>query len=230
MYTWYLIRRKKPDIPTVNVFQHVFPVLLYLPSPPRFSSKARSLFFFHLFSPVSPLFVDFYPLFFLKNPIFKLLVRTIVPHLWNVFLSLVFIFVFVSLRWLWVDRRPTIHAPNVSDVFIFVVVVLTLTLLALQSRLGDTPVKFQVVCLKLSPKRDCSPKKVNSPPQYTRYEYVQLFVVLTLTWSLRRSVVTQRCWSPTVGRSQKNDKKKDSRRRTQDEINVQTELFTGDHT
>ena len=30
------------------------------------------------------------------------------------------------------------------------------------SRFGDTPVKFQVVCPKLSRKRDCSPKRVNT--------------------------------------------------------------------
>ena len=35
-----------------------------------------------------------------------------------------------------------------------------LTLLELQSRLGDKPLKFQVVCLQLSRKRDCSPKRV----------------------------------------------------------------------
>ena len=27
---------------------------------------------------------------------------------------------------------------------------------------GDTPLKFQVVCPELSPKRDCSPKSVNT--------------------------------------------------------------------
>ena len=32
--------------------------------------------------------------------------------------------------------------------------------LELQSRFGDTPVKSQVVCPKLSRKRDCSPKRV----------------------------------------------------------------------
>ena len=34
----------------------------------------------------------------------------------------------------------------------------------LQSRFGDTPVKFKVVCPKLSPKRDCSPKRANPEP------------------------------------------------------------------
>ena len=36
---------------------------------------------------------------------------------------------------------------------------LTLSLLELQSRFGDTPLKFKVVCPELSPKRDCSPKR-----------------------------------------------------------------------
>ena len=36
-----------------------------------------------------------------------------------------------------------------------------LTPLELQSRFGDTPAKFQVVCPKLSPKRDCGSKRVN---------------------------------------------------------------------
>ena len=38
----------------------------------------------------------------------------------------------------------------------------SLTLLELQSRFGDTPLKFQVVCPQLSPKRDCGPKRVNN--------------------------------------------------------------------
>ena len=39
----------------------------------------------------------------------------------------------------------------------------TLTLLELQSRLGDTPLKFQAICPQLSPKRDYGPKRVNTP-------------------------------------------------------------------
>ena len=39
-----------------------------------------------------------------------------------------------------------------------------LTLLELQSRSGDTPVKFQVICPQLSPKRNCGPKRVKRPP------------------------------------------------------------------
>ena len=34
------------------------------------------------------------------------------------------------------------------------------TLLVLQSRFGDEPVKLQVICPQLFPKRDCSPKRV----------------------------------------------------------------------
>ena len=66
--------------------------------------------------------------------------------------------------------------------------ILGLTLLELQSRFGDTPVKFQVVCPKLSPKRDCSPKRVKStattykPPaswaeeQSYGYTYKQVYI------------------------------------------------------
>ena len=32
----------------------------------------------------------------------------------------------------------------------------------LHSRCGDKPLKFQVICPRLSPKRDCSPKRVKS--------------------------------------------------------------------
>ena len=38
--------------------------------------------------------------------------------------------------------------------------ILLLTLSELQSRFGDKPLKFQVICLQLSPKRDCGPKRV----------------------------------------------------------------------
>ena len=44
-----------------------------------------------------------------------------------------------------------------------------LTLLEPQSRFGDTPLKFQVVCPQLSPKRDCGPKRVNP---FTRVEHL----------------------------------------------------------
>ena len=44
-------------------------------------------------------------------------------------------------------------------------------LLELQSRFGDAPVKFQVVYPKLSPKRDCSPKRVKDPDE----EYIPGF-------------------------------------------------------
>ena len=37
-----------------------------------------------------------------------------------------------------------------------------LTPLKLQCRCGDKPVKFQVICPQLPPKRDCSPKRVKS--------------------------------------------------------------------
>ena len=43
-----------------------------------------------------------------------------------------------------------------------------LTLLVPQSRFGDTPVKFQVVCPKLSPKQDCSPKRVKEQSRFRR--------------------------------------------------------------
>ena len=36
-----------------------------------------------------------------------------------------------------------------------------LTLLELQSRFEDKPLKFQVICIQLSPKRDCSAKRVH---------------------------------------------------------------------
>ena len=36
-----------------------------------------------------------------------------------------------------------------------------LTPLELQSRFGDKALKFQVICPQLSPKRDCSFKRVN---------------------------------------------------------------------
>ena len=47
-----------------------------------------------------------------------------------------------------------------------------LTLLELQSRFGDTPLKFQVVCPKLSPKRDCSPKRVKMKNETHRSMFI----------------------------------------------------------
>ena len=50
------------------------------------------------------------------------------------------------------------------------------TRLELQSRFGDTPLKFQVICPQLSPKRGCGPKRVKETKnggevvgQYTIY-------------------------------------------------------------
>ena len=54
--------------------------------------------------------------------------------------------------------------------------VFVLTLLELQSRFGDTPVKFQVVCPKLSPKRDCSPKRVKRATESWRAYMVHIFL------------------------------------------------------
>ena len=42
-------------------------------------------------------------------------------------------------------------------------------LLELRSRIGDNPLKFQVICPQLSPKRDCSPKRDIDTPVLRTY-------------------------------------------------------------
>ena len=51
----------------------------------------------------------------------------------------------------------------VDDVFISACIQVTVSEELHQFRFGDIPVKFQVGCPKLSPKRDCSPKRVKMP-------------------------------------------------------------------
>ena len=86
-----------------------------------------------------------------------------------VFLLLFFFFQFVGLYSLYCFCTRTILTIRIASEG-GSVVLNPLTLLELQYRFGDTPVKFQVVCPKLSPERDCSPQRVKgkncSQPRY----------------------------------------------------------------